>query len=112
MAANAVDDIPEPILDRLTIIDVPEISRGQTHRIARSIYLEANLAKRSFFEEELSEPVIEKLAAMTPRALRKAIDDAMVRAAVEARRALQAGDVHEPMRAPERICGFLQRFDR
>lgn len=107
MAANDTARIPAPILDRLTVIEVREPDAEQRARIAASIYVEANAKKRFFFEAELSATVTERLIGVSPRAMRKSLDEAMVRASAEGRRRLSSDDVIAPSRQTQRRIGFF-----
>ncbi len=101
MAANDYSCVPAPILDRLTVLQVPEMTFEQRMSVGRSIYADANAARRGFFEPVLGRQVLEKLAAANPRGMRIALDDAMSRAAADGRRAVTERDVR-PRPSPTR----------
>lgn len=88
--ANGAAGIPDAILSRLTVIEVPRPTRSQRERIAHGIY-------RSIREDrhwgrslvaELPGPVAERIAsqAETPRDMRVLLEDSCGRAAVRALR--------------------------
>lgn len=106
MTANEVDDLPAPILDRLTIVEVREPDEAQQAVVAASLYRAANEATGRFFPADPDPAVIAALAATHPRQAQKALDDAMTRAAAQGRRVVKADDVH--VRAPDkrRRIGF------
>ena len=106
MAANDADLLPAPILDRLTVLHVPDPDAGHRASIAASIYAEANELHRRYFEESPSAAVVERLAGMTPRAMRKGLDQAMARAAAEGRRKLGADDVVAQANRSRKRFGF------
>lgn len=108
MAANDTTLIPAPILDRLKVLVVPEPDDAQRARIAASIYVEANATRRCFFEAELGAPVIERLIGVSPREMRKSLDEAMVRASAEGRRRLKPDDVVASSTQTRRSIGFCQ----
>lgn len=104
LAANATEGIPRPILDRVTIIEVPAPSEAQLAAVVRSVYAEANAKRRGFFPAELPAAIGRRLAGMTPRFMRVAIEHAMTQAASQGRRDLQPGDL--PDREPQRRAKF------
>jgi len=92
LTANATDTIPEPVLDRLLVFDVPRPSREQLLGIVRSIF--ADLAES--LDGHIAEPepaVIELLARRNPRRVRRILELALGFAAAENRRTLKAADV-------------------
>ena len=106
MAANDADLLPAPILDRLMVLHVPDPDAGHRVSIAASIYAEANEARRSFFDKDPGPAVVERLADMTPRAMRKGLDEAMARAAADGRSKLRADDVMAERSRPRKRFGF------
>lgn len=92
-AANAVDEIPPPIVDRLTVVEVGAMSRDDRRSVLRSVYAEANLLFRGFFDPDPAPAVLDRLADAPPRRARLAIEEAMARAAAEGRRTVRAADV-------------------
>ncbi len=108
LSANESGAFPAPILDRLTIIEVPPLTQGQLTIVAASIYRDANVARRGFFDAELGTDVMARLMEMNPRAMRIALDAAMVRAAADGRRTLLPADIRD--RAGARRCrvGFIR----
>ncbi len=92
-AANDVTHLPGPILDRLTVLSVPEMRPAERAVVVGSIYAEANASFRAFFDDEPSPAVVARLVATNPRRARLAVEDAMVRAAAAGRRTVQPDDV-------------------
>ena len=105
-AANSLDPIPAPILSRLTVIKVPAPSREHCAAIAASIYADASVARRGYFEACPPE-VVARLAEMVPRAMRIAIEHAMTTAASEGRRRLRVGDLPTRERGGRTRFGFV-----
>lgn len=106
LAGNDASPLPEPILDRLTILTVPAMDRDQVVAVARSIYAEANAARRAFFDPEPGRRVLDRLAGLNPRSIRIAIEDAMVTAAAVGRRAIAVDDLRPRERAAKRRRGL------
>jgi len=106
MAANNISDIPAPILDRLTILRVPEPEHEQRLAVIQSIYDEANASCLDFFEPNLSPMTCERLLSLNARSIRIAIESAMTRAAADQRRALLPDDIREPQRKTQWRVGF------
>ncbi len=104
---NDAGVLPAPIADRLIQVRVPEMSQAHRIAVATSIYDDANRARRAFFEPP-SEALVDRLLELSPRGIRKALDEAMVRAAAQNRRRLVPDDVR--MRAEtRRPIGFGMR---
>jgi ATP-dependent Lon protease len=105
LAGNDIEPIPAAILDRLTIIAVPTPDEGHLRAVAASVYEECNAVRRSFFPAAMGEDVLERLLGTNPRGMRKAIAEAMTRAAADGRGALRADDVVVTLQ-PRRAIGF------
>ena len=106
LAGNKLTPLPEPIRDRLTVIDVPPMSEAHLAAVVASIYAEANAAKKGFFDPQIEPDVLGRLLTLSPRGIRKAVDDAMVRAASQGRRRVRAEDVDTRRRGSARGIGF------
>jgi len=107
LTANSTEGIPAPLLNRMAVYDVPAPTREQAAGIAQRMYAallrELNL---SGFEETLAEAVLDKLAPVSPRDLRKTLLDSLGYAVAAKRRHVSTGDVHlRPMPGKNRI-GF------
>ena len=108
MVANDAGPIPDAILDRLNIIDVPEINETQKRAIIISIYDEANQMNNGWFAESLDANVYPPLYDLSPRKIRIAIDNAMSAAGASNRKELRADDFHNAAVA-KKCFGFLPR---
>ena len=106
MAANDCTSIPRPILDRLVVMHVPDMTVEQRMAVVESIYADVNAARRGYFAETLAPDVAEALASMTPRSMRIALEHAMTRAAAEARRSVSLDDVRTRQAARTWRVGF------
>ena len=105
LAGNDLAPLPAPIVDRLTVIEVPTLDEAHLRAVAASVYEECNEARRSFFAPSMDATVLDRLLGTNPRGNRKAIAEAMTLAAADGRRTLHADDlaVAEP---PRRTIGF------
>lgn len=88
--------IPEPVLSRLEVFDIPEPSFEQCRQIARSVW--SDLQKTDFpqghpFAEELPDALCDEVARMSPRLMRKALARAAGLAALEGRANLGVADI-------------------
>ena len=93
MAANDLAAVPEPILDRLTVICVPDLMLGQRNTVVLSIYADLNASRGSWFGPVLAQDLVVQLALMTPRRARVALDEAMITAASEGRSKVLPSDL-------------------
>ena len=93
VAGNEMAPLPEPIRDRLTVIEVPSLSRMHLAAVAANIYAEANEANAAYFGPSLDPELLDLLLTLNPRGIRKAVQDAMVRAASHGRQKVGVEDV-------------------
>lgn len=73
MTAND-GEIPEPILSRVEVFDIPEPTREQMQQIAKSIWKgvrESELPDGNTFPDEMCGEVLDALPSVSPRVLRK-----------------------------------------
>jgi len=94
LTANSVEGIPHPLLNRMAIYEVPAPTPDQAAAIAQRMYAgllaELNLAA---FDPRLGDVVLDKLAGVSPRDLRKALLDALGYAVAAGREHVAAADV-------------------
>jgi ATP-dependent Lon protease len=105
--ANDAARIPEPLLSRLAVYEIEPPDAAGAARIARSIYSEIRNSHDwgRQFPETLSQSALDKLAAMPPREMRRAIHSAFGNAKVAGRSEVGADDIHDARARKPRI-GF------
>ncbi|WP_237478654.1 AAA family ATPase [Lichenibacterium dinghuense] len=108
LAGNSTDALPPPIVDRLTVVRIPAMDEGQLRAVAASVYGEANANCDGFFDAELREETMRHLLGTNVRGIRRAVDDAMVRAAADGRRSIGPGDVVVHEGGTDRRIGFMR----
>lgn len=112
--ANKIETIPEPLLSRLIVLHIQTPKPDQVRSIAQSIYnrLRGDAPWGSSFEKQLSDDVLDRLQELPPRSVRVVLQQALGAAALAGRGVIQAQDVREPVRAPEKprrhSIGFLR----
>ena len=93
--ANEASRIPEPLLNRMNVYEIEAPDAEGSARIARALYREIreshDWGKR--FPESPSGGVVEKLALLTPREMRRAVQAAFGNATVSGRDELRPEDV-------------------
>jgi ATP-dependent Lon protease len=106
--ANDAARIPEPILNRMNVYEVDAPDRDGARRIARSIYAEIRNAHDwgKQFPEDVTEAVLDKVAALTPREMRRAIQGAFGNAKLDGRHALEERDIADGRAAKRARIGF------
>ena len=106
--ANDPSRIPEPLLNRMNVYEIDPPDADGSARIARSLYREIREAhdwgKR--FPEAAAENVIEKLAELTPREMRRAVQAAFGNAKISGRHELRPEDVDCLRAARRQWIGF------
>ena len=105
--ANDPGRIPEPLLSRLAVYEIDPPDAEGAARIAGNIYREIRDAHDwgRKFPETLSQSALEKLAALPPREMRRAIHSAFGNAKLAGRSEVGADDVHDGRPRRQRI-GF------
>jgi len=107
--ANDERAIPEPILNRMNVYEVQapdfDAARSIALRLYRSLRAEHDWGRR--FDEEPGDAVLDRLAAMAPREMRRAWMAAFGNARLDRRSAVELADLPDPhgKRGP---MGFLQ----
>ena len=93
--ANEASRIPKPLLNRMHVFEIDPPDAAGSARIARSLYREIreshDWGRR--FPEAPSGSVVEKLALLTPREMRRAVQAAFGNAKVSGRDELRPEDV-------------------
>jgi ATP-dependent Lon protease len=105
--ANDAARIPDPILNRVNVYEIAAPDAEGSARIAQSIYREIRNDHdwgRSF-PELLSGSVLEKLATLSPREMRRAIQAAFGTAKLAGRSEFEPGDIGDGRNRRQRI-GF------
>jgi ATP-dependent Lon protease len=94
LTANSTEGIPAPLLNRMAVYEVPaptpEQAAGIAQRMYQSLLNELNLPG---FEEKLTGAVLDKLAAVSPRELRKILIDTLGFAVADGREHVTLDDV-------------------
>jgi len=106
--ANEAGRIPEPILNRMNVYEIDPPDPAGARRIAQSIYSEIRGTHDwgRAFAETPSDPVLEQLAQLSPREMRRAILNAFGNAKLAGRDELVEGDIGDlPAQRKSRI-GF------
>jgi ATP-dependent Lon protease len=105
--ANEASRIPEPILNRMNVYEIEPPDADGARRIAQSIYREIRDAHAwgRRFPERLEAPVLERLAGLAPREMRRALVGAFGSARLDGRDTLAPEDLLERSARRQRI-GF------
>ncbi|HEY4297026.1 MAG TPA: AAA family ATPase, partial [Paraburkholderia sp.] len=93
--ANDERSIPEPILNRMNVYEIPPPDRDGARRIAQSIYDEIRSAHSwgLRFPEELGEAALDALKPASPREMRRAILNGFGAARIDGRDRIEAADI-------------------
>jgi ATP-dependent Lon protease len=106
--ANDVARIPEPLLSRLAVYEIDPPDAEGAARIAANIYREIRNAHDwgRQFPEALSQSALDKLAALPPREMRRAIQSAFGNAKIAGRSEVGPDDIQDARGRKPRI-GFF-----
>ncbi|WP_020655495.1 AAA family ATPase [Massilia niastensis] len=107
LTANSTEGIPSPLLNRMAVYEVPkptpEQAAGIAQRMVRALVAELNLGG---FDDRLAESVLDKLAPVSPRDLRKTLLDSLGYAVADGRSHITVEDIRlRPLPGKSRI-GF------
>lgn len=105
--ANDCRSIPDPILSRMMVFDVPAPTHEEAMRICQSMYRSA-VASHAWGDEfpgELEDDVLDAMAHVSPRELNQVLVGAFGRAKMDSRRHLVVADFPAPTDKKRRI-GF------
>lgn len=106
--ANEDARIPEPILNRMNIYEIPAPDRDGSARIAQAIYAEIRNAHDwgAAFPDQPAENVVDKLAGLLPREMRRAVLNAFGNAKLAGRDTLSPEDIADHRGAKKSRIGF------
>ncbi len=91
--ANAVDSIAPSLLDRMLVLTVPTPTPAQRALIAQQIYAQAVADLGDLLPNALTQPIVDRLAATTPRRVARLLQLAIPAAVAAGRRAVTADDL-------------------
>jgi ATP-dependent Lon protease len=109
--ANDARAIPEPILNRMNVYEIPAPDCAGARRIAQSIYDEIRGAHGwgQRFPACLSDAALEQLQRASPREMRRAILNGFGAARIDGRDEIEAGDIRLDHRTRRKPIGFRDR---
>jgi ATP-dependent Lon protease len=102
--ANDESAIPDPILNRMNVYAIERPDADGSRRIALAVYREIVESHRWPFPSEPSEDVLERLASIPPRDMRKLLLDAFGTARLQGRDELAPEDIDA-----KKLCGRKAR---
>jgi ATP-dependent Lon protease len=107
--ANSADNIPAPLLSRMTVIHVQAPTPEQVARITQAIYgrMRAEARWGEAFAPKLDAAVVEQLQGLPPRQLGQALRRALGRAAREERDHIRVGDLPGIACPTRKPMGFI-----
>jgi ATP-dependent Lon protease len=104
--ANDERSIPEPILNRMNVYEVPRPDHDAAISIAATLYREIVAAHDWGFPPEAEESILERLGSLPPRDMRKRLMAAFGTAKLEGRSHLEASDFEVARMGRSRKIGF------
>jgi len=109
MTANDERSIPEPILNRMNVFEIDAPSHEQARAIARNLYrsIRGDHGWGLHFEEEPGDDVLDCLAELAPREMRRALMTGFGNARLAHRDSIQPEDLPKCGSGKAKL-GFLQ----
>jgi len=104
--ANDERSIPEPILNRMNVYEVPRPDHDAAISIAAALYREIVREHDWGFPPEAAEEVLERIGSLPPRDMRKRLLAAFGTAKLEGRNELAASDFDSARMGRNRKIGF------
>ncbi|MCS0588930.1 AAA family ATPase [Massilia norwichensis] len=107
LTANSTEGIPHPLLNRMAVYEVPAPTPEQAAGIAQRMY--AGLLKElnlGGFDPRLGDVVLDRLAGVSPRDLRKTLLDGLGYAVADGREHVIAGDIRVKLMPGKGRIGF------
>ncbi|MBI3376704.1 MAG: AAA family ATPase [Betaproteobacteria bacterium] len=106
--ANEAERIPEPILNRMNVYEIDAPDAEGAARIAQNIYAEIREAHDwgRRFPDAPDESVLEKLASLSPREMRRALQSAFGNAKLASRNELAPADIQDLGKSRKQRVGF------
>lgn len=104
--ANDERGIPEPILNRMNVYEVPRPDHDAALSIAAALYREIVGQHDWGFPPEADEAVLERLGSLPPRDMRKRLLAAFGTAKLDGRNWLETGDFEQSRMGRSRKIGF------
>ncbi|MCK6390087.1 MAG: AAA family ATPase [Azonexus sp.] len=104
--ANDERGIPEPILNRMNVYEVPRPDHDASLRIARSLYSDSVSEHDWGFPPEPDDSVLERLASLPPRDMKKRLLAAFGTAKLAGRNWLETSDFEQARSGRSRKIGF------
>lgn len=106
--ANEAERIPEPILNRMNVYEIEAPDAEGAARIAQNIYAEIREAHDwgRRFPDAPDGSVLEKLASMSPREMRRALQSAFGNAKLAGRSELAPADIQDLGKSRKQRVGF------
>jgi len=107
LTANSLEGIPDPLLNRMAVYEVPAPTPEQAAAIAQKIY-EGILQEMQLkdFDRALNAGVLEKMSAISPRDMRKTLLDGLGFAVQAKRTRVLAEDINIRTQGSKRKIGF------
>lgn len=106
--ANDASRIPEPILNRMNVYEIEPPDADGAHRIAQSIYSEIRVGHDwgKTFPDAPAADVLDRLAELGPRDMRRAIMNAFGNAKLAGRDEIRLADIADNRGARKQRIGF------
>jgi ATP-dependent Lon protease len=104
--ANDASTIPEPILSRMNVYTIERPDTEQSRAIAAAVYRDLLARHQWKLEPEAKQDVLDALADIAPRRMRKMLVDAMGTAKLAGRDHVEANDLAVDGSALKRRIGF------
>ena len=106
--ANDAARIPDPILNRMNVYEIPAPDLQGARRIAQRLYREIRESHGwgARFPEQPEDPVVDRLASVAPREMRRALMGAFGNAKLAGRAEIAASDLPADRSARRQRIGF------
>lgn len=109
LTGNYAENIPEPILSRMRVININQPTDSDMPDVIKSIYtkIRNDKAYGQVIDTSIDEEIINTLKDLSPRAIRMTLEAAVLRAIIDRRSTINSSDLKFTKKEKHHAIGFI-----